>query len=276
MLTLVVLAILAAFFYHSHLDEPKYQGRTLTEWMKTTDATIQGEANYQGAIRAMGTNAIPVLLQKLSKTNSSLLSAEINLYRRFGFLRHPWTAEMDNLYAAQAFQFLGRTASNALPALLDIFHRNASMSSVSAAVGCIINVGSPQEVSTFMSELVTNSDTGLATSAFYYLAPTNSPEISVPRLVDAITNPASKFRNASVSWLSKFGTNARPAIPVLLAMAAAPGPTNWDAKQLLFHLDRDLASRVLTNEPYTFEAFKEDEVNFNVRSGLLQRPATNH
>ena len=259
--TILAVAVVALLLSRHRSGEPKFDGKTLTELM--IEEHPGGFQPPHRVVRSLGTNAIPALLRMLCRTNSSPPPLGIALFYEVGLLSFPAPAEQDNWFAVEGFGDLGRDASNALPALIGIYHQKLSEQSQISAIQSIGHVGSFAEISAFMNEVVTNSNAKLAGTAFYFLAPTNTPETSLPFLVQEITNPASRFPKEALSMLRKFKTNAVPAV---LTCVAAPGRMNYPAKELLCDLDPGTASKILTNEPYTFAYFKNMKASAGLRA----------
>jgi hypothetical protein len=260
---LLCIGVLALVLNRHRSGEPKFDGKTLTELM--LEEHPGGFQPPHRVVRSLGTNAIPALLRMLCRTNSSPPPLGTALLYEVGLISYPAFAERDNWFAEEGFGDLGRDASNALPALIRIYHQKFSKQSQISAVHSIGRVGSFEEVNAFMRQVVTNSDVKLASSAFYYLAPASTPETSLPFLIEAITNPASRFPKEALSMLRKFKTNA---VPALLTCVATPGRMNYQAKELLCDLDPGTAAKILTNEPYTFAYFK------NMRASSGRRAQT--
>ena len=105
------------------VQEPVYRGRLLSDWVVNGDPDATAEA-----VRAAGTNAIPTLLRMLRAKDSSLDRFIRRLPMPFPIhvsyeLSHP-TAFDQNVRAAQAFAFLGATAKDAVPALVEMLREN--------------------------------------------------------------------------------------------------------------------------------------------------------
>jgi HEAT repeat protein len=112
MAALIILETADWWLIRSKLKEPIYQNRTLSEWVSvyfsgysgySPHATLQEETDAEQAIRAMGTNTIPVLLQWLSK--------------------NPPTINQRST-ALQVFQILGNEGQAAVPALIELTKSN--------------------------------------------------------------------------------------------------------------------------------------------------------
>ena len=69
-------ALVLAFWLAWSTREPTYQGRALTAWLRDMEAnnrgTISGGAQAQQAVRQIGSNAIPRLLQLLRAHDTRL------------------------------------------------------------------------------------------------------------------------------------------------------------------------------------------------------------
>jgi hypothetical protein len=125
------LAILLAagfLMYLSIPKQPRYQGRTLTQWIEPTGEFSPGSIIITGpevdnvvsnAIHQMGTNVIPVLLKWGSKTDSRLRKVIISwLPSRLSYRLHIWSAWQYRQAASYAFCLLGDNEKFAWPALI--------------------------------------------------------------------------------------------------------------------------------------------------------------
>jgi tetratricopeptide (TPR) repeat protein len=111
--------------------EPSYQGKTLSEWLSPyividyapgEEPTKAQEDQCRDAIRHMGTNAIPLLLRMLKAKDSPAKIKIAELLDRQDFIRIPFSsADYQNRKAEIGFNLLGDIATNAAPALIDIY-----------------------------------------------------------------------------------------------------------------------------------------------------------
>jgi hypothetical protein len=207
---LVLLALLAIAFWPGE-QEPEYQGKKLSEWVKSdwNEETIEG-------IRAIGTNGVPFLLKWLAseppwwrvKLISSYAAHRNWIGRRF--VMNKLSMRSSTYKPGQAvtgFLALGERANRAVPQLTAIARekRPRAAESAKTAILCLSFLG----------------------------------QDALPSLLAISGDQArgSETRAAGISALSNMellGTNALPAIPVL---TAALGETNL--------LIRNTASNVL-------------------------------
>lgn len=127
---LLIVAILAAglIAYLCVPKEPRYQGRTLTQWLQpaTEDSrylyTFAGERpdreflSTRAAVQAMGTNAIPLLLKWSCASNSKAgakIISWLNKHLPERFLI--WDAERRHVASDMGFGLLGDKARPAWP-----------------------------------------------------------------------------------------------------------------------------------------------------------------
>jgi hypothetical protein len=125
-ITALVLATLGALLwirFSRGEREPVYQGKTLHYWLSAywpggADPTEQNRI----AVRQIGTNAIPILLQWLSTKDGPVKKRMVTWISN-----HPWVpfrieSEVDrNFLAVSGFTILGKSqASSAVPALVEI------------------------------------------------------------------------------------------------------------------------------------------------------------
>jgi tetratricopeptide (TPR) repeat protein len=107
--------------------EPSYQGKTLSEWLADyNDAGEAEDTNAQeecrDAIRHIGTNAIPPLLRILKAKDSAAKIKIMELLERQDFIRIPISSvEEEKWKLISGFHLLGQMATNAAPALIDIY-----------------------------------------------------------------------------------------------------------------------------------------------------------
>jgi hypothetical protein len=107
-------------------DEPKYQGRYLSEWVEAHRRSLQGAAQvaeFRRAIEAMGTNAVPCYLrwmrydpQRWRIPLQQMLPRWISTNRTV----RDWLVEKPSwraIFADHGFQALGSNAVIALPEL---------------------------------------------------------------------------------------------------------------------------------------------------------------
>jgi hypothetical protein len=239
----------------SHSAEPYYQGRSLTEWLAAYQNAPDGGVEEQkaaDAIRQIGTNALPCLLQRLRrqtpKWRINAAGAATHLPEPLG---HWWVVWLlggeDGLVAATAgFDILGPAAAPAIPDLLRLMDGRDTHDIAIVALASIGDVGLP-----FLTEALatrTNSvalragaaetmglmetrnrmvvpvlvgclehEQPVAVAAARTLGVVKvEPDTVVPALTNAMQRPWPNLRIAAMTSLSRFEEQARPAAPALL------------------------------------------------------------
>lgn len=216
-----------------HQAEPVYQGRALRVWLRDYPA----EANP--AVKAIGTNAIPVLLRMLAEKDSAAFSVVAYHWDRFlqnlpDRLRRSWhltLASEVNANALRGFEMLGTDAQQATPALIKLYRQKVSLMSQSASGYALIVIGPAAQRAalpyfvqkTYSSEgeermaaasLLRDADAKLA-----------DPGEVVPRLVALLGDTNWIIRCYSVEGLAHYGTNAQSAVPGLIHLLDDPHPS---------------------------------------------------
>ena len=130
---LLALAALVACVLVFRDREPAWQGRTLGAWLRDLDADKpESQARAADAIRQIGTNALPLIIQRLHhrdpRSSSTILALKLKLSELLSRqslvniqFRPGVTPRHQALAAVDA---LGPAAANALPALAKLLHEN--------------------------------------------------------------------------------------------------------------------------------------------------------
>jgi HEAT repeat protein len=236
--------------------EPSYQGRSLSNWLEEASEGgfgIYPDARPEAvnAIRQIGTNAIPTLL-KMAKAKDSKLTFFLRKWNnRFPRLDLPFfpTEEMRGL-AVTGFYVLGPKAKSAVPGLTGLLKSDDEDIRITAALclGCLHEEAKPavpELMKEFEREVSRTNQIFAAAFALGKIGP--SASAAVPVLNAALTNrdptcriyaqatlinihaaPISQIieqlkDTQSAAWTSAVvvawncGTNAAPAIPLLIA-----------------------------------------------------------
>jgi len=196
------------------LREPVYQGKPLSVWLQSYSP--DGDSpEVDDAVHTMGTNALPALLGMLQAKDSKLKLALSAL----GFRYTP--AETQHLRAQKGLSALGADASNAVPALIEIYQQNTSPTASRAAANALVEIGpaAEQAIPALMkSAASTNSD--VRAFALYTLGRLAlESKLVVPVLIKGLHDPDREVRfNAAfgLEALAFMGGDAKPAIPALV------------------------------------------------------------
>lgn len=224
--------------------EPRYQGKTLTEWVQQyaagTDSHNDAQADAAAeAIRHIGPKAVRIFLDDIQaqdppwKTQMAIWAAD-----QFSLRLEPTLAVYRVDWALRGFSALGRSAQSA-----------------TAQLGQLVITGDPQVARNAISALFVVGD-----------------ERAVPYLVAALTNVDVEVRRGAISVLGSMRYEARAAVPALTntlaegdsllrAMAArALGDIAVDAEVVVPALDaavRDSDLRIRFSAARSLGAFGE-------------------
>lgn len=262
--------------------EPEYRGKKLTAWLVDLGTSWVTRTNATLAIQQMGTNAVPFLVQMLHAKDSPLKLkcmelVERQMARQHRFHFHFLYSSQKINYAISGLTILGSDAKGAIPDLVNLLKDGDGADGQMAAF--VLSRIGPSAVPALEIAL-TNSDGGVRLRAAEGLRTLGAPgePWSVPQLLGALkdpdpvtrfyvaeslqqfpdqanvivlaltnclNDPESTVRVSIMRTLGSFGTNAVPAIPNLLKLAA---DTNEDisgaATEALEQIDRETAAKL--------------------------------
>jgi hypothetical protein len=197
------LAIIGALaFALAKPTEPTYKGHTLSYWVQTSDYNDEAET----AIKAIGTNAIPVLIRWISydppqwRKKLSLAAVNYNRPNLVGFFIGP---EVDK--AVTGFRILGTNAAPALPALVNLIRDSPDHESSPAAIWTLGLFG--EQALPYLTNELSGTDTNRLrriailesiTTMTQHGCPTNA---CLPPLLNATTDPDPGVRSAATNFI---------------------------------------------------------------------------
>src|SRR5947209_5268249 len=131
--------------------EPFFEGRPLTSWLDHHVASSAASPPYDSpgwrkaddAIRRIGTNAIPMLLEMIrARDRPPILIKLMETARHLGFRRGEYRYAMPRHEEAEyAFRMLGTNGASAVPELIRIYEQNISGSSQMSAALALGHIG---------------------------------------------------------------------------------------------------------------------------------------
>jgi len=240
--------------------EPVYNGRRLNAWVADLHPRV-GEARQQKAeraLRAIGTNAVPYLLEQLQHREPRLLrelrefsQRTKTLLRMDSELELPWVAAVErDLQLSAAFAALGPSARPALPALTNLLLRpeTASVSASALArlgpdafgpLNCALESPHPEvraaaagALGTMPDDLLrivpalrnalADSDKSVRINAVISLGQIaeTKPEAVLDDLIRGLRDTSPSVKIFAADFLARLGKDARPAVPELVNVAA--------------------------------------------------------
>jgi HEAT repeat protein len=218
----VIVGGMALYFLQPR--EPRFQGKALSTWLKDFDRW-DGDTNAPvvQAMRAMGTNAVPILAN-MCLANDSRLKQKTSME----FEKHPklmkyrfTTAPERWARAGQALGVMGESARGACPIFLealmnnDAFHRRAALNGF-ASLGPQAEDCLPAIIG-----LEHDADRGVRYNLMVALGRiARRPDLCVPVLLRGLESADSGTREFAAQSLGAFGTEAKAAVPALAKAAA--------------------------------------------------------
>jgi hypothetical protein len=245
-LTLLCAALGWLTWQHAHA-EPSYQGRSLSAWLAEYPS-----AGWEGgippaddiprmfiipheiideAIRQMGTNAVPFLLDEID--------AKEPLWRStFRYLRWRFNIKgsvLQGLYrmdrtqnAILAFHALRPRAQEVVPLLLQMYEHPGGTAATATlnrrlhiliAFRCMGRVG--REVVPLLLREANSTNNIIRRQSYSVMSDCDSqPDIIVPALIRGLRDPDIQVRQCAITGLGGFGQDAKAAIPELEAILA--------------------------------------------------------
>lgn len=245
--------------------EPAYKGKSLSYWLvQRTDSDKQVERDAAAvAIRAIGTNAIPTLLQMMREKESPFKSRWL-ARRWYHFFSVIYFSEPAGILerAEEGFDVLGPSAASAVPELSKILDDNLSSECSSRTANALGNIGPDAGAavpSLLRAALKTNGTAHF--EAFGALGKIHAnPDSVVPVLLWVVSNtPADRMY--AIDALGQYRGDAKTAVPALVALLNDPNVKSISpygkgfvsdrsqVERALHQIDPETYARVVTNGP---------------------------
>ena len=205
-LVLLLAGIIVAIGSRFYRSEPEYQGKTLSSWLaeveNRSDWQFPDQEKVRKAVKQIGTNAIPFLLETLEAEDAEVKG------KVAGWLNHTFRLKIKvqspsevRDQARLGFLVLGRDAEAAIPALaLALTNRNDNLAY--AAGECLWAIDSTNCVSALLNAL------------------TNANRQAQDRAISLLERMGHKATAAGPLLLSRVeDENFRPRWPVMFALA---------------------------------------------------------
>ena len=282
----LALAGLAIFRFFP--GEPVYHGKRLNAWVADLHPRV-GEARQQQAelaLRAIGTNAVPYLLELLQRREPRLLRELREFSQRTKtFLRMdselelPWVAAVErDLQLSAAFAALGPSARPAFPALTNLLLRPETTSVSASALARIgpdafgplsralesphaeVRAAAAGVLGTMPGDLATiipalrkalaDSDKFVRINAVISLGQIaqTKPEAVLDGLIRGLRDSSPSVKILAADFLARLGKGARSAVPELVNMAEGVDRlASGKAVSVLKQIDPETAAKLEAN-----------------------------
>jgi HEAT repeat protein len=198
----------------ARLREPAYHDLPLSAWLARYSPERDSPETDE-ALRAMGTNAIPTLLENLRARDSRLRLTVPALGIRYT------PAEVRHARAQKGFTALGANASNAVPDITAIYERDLSSSSRHAAANALVEIGPAAKgaIPALISSAASTNSEVRAFAVYTLGRMALEPERVNPVLIRALQDPDREVRYDAafgLGALAFMGGDAKCAVPALV------------------------------------------------------------
>ena len=207
--------------------EPVYQGKRLSVWLEVLNREWKPshpDDRLAQAIRHIGTNALPVLIERLHGQDTELkrlLVAWADKHECFRFRFK--SAEERRIEAIGGYQALGPLARGQVPRLSDMLDHDPFLNARHAAARVLGFIGPDARMAApALLRATKDKDSGVRTCAFFALGRIQpDTEIAIPVLVAGLDDPYPGAQWQAAIALRQYGPEARAAVPALLRTLAA-------------------------------------------------------
>jgi hypothetical protein len=213
--------------------EPSYKGRPLRYWVRGYRAgnyvwNNSNPALADDALRHIGTNAIPILLQRPTARDSPLdikLLPWSHTWRRWAgkllfveVARIPHLRSYDAIEASCAFNALGQQASNAVPDLIRLLDQDLPALNHGMVILTLAEIGPPAKPAVpAIMRYLRAPDPVQRGQALYALGKVHpEPELVVTNATRALGDADPDVRMRAAKALQSYGADARSSVPALL------------------------------------------------------------
>lgn len=257
----VSVLVLCALAATAADQEPSYKGRLLSQWLGDMNLTSYsaGPVPHEGAILAMGTNAIPTLLkwiayERAPSQQSNQTEETVPDWRP----HYPLSAEARAERSEYAFEFLGTVARPAIPELTRLARTSSGRWRAERCAAALAFIG-PEAIPSLLSLATnappwarywalsvlqrftsdpegeqtvpvlisclgyTNTDYNIDGAAQGILSSLR-PAVAVPVITNALQSPSARARLNAITCLSLYEHGAPGVIPVPALRAAMRDP----------------------------------------------------
>ncbi len=258
---ILLAAILVYFFFFTSAarKEPIYQGKTLTQWLKQLDdGEVEGissgslptftraQIEAAEAIRAIGTNALPLLIEDIHAHPSEealrfkllrllhLNGIGMSFGTRTYFSTDITSEDRVRWRAAQGLSALGPLAKPAVPELTRLLFTNYFHSSIKEAAYALAGIG-PDGIAALTNSIQpTNEWSGMCAIWALGQHPAAGTNV-IPFLISATTSSSEGTACGAIQVLGLFHVDGEHVIPALTnALSSSNAAVRGDAARALF------------------------------------------
>ena len=224
--------------------EPLYQGKRLSVWLEIAykakwsrthwpdnERPEQALMQAMQAIRHIGTNALPVLIDMLHAQDSRLKEVMMTWAQKQKLVHfHFKSADQRRWEAVWGYEALGPLARAQVPSLSDTLTHDPS-AEVRRAAACALGYIGPKArlAAPALFRATKDMDAGVRTCAVEALGRIlPDPQRTIPVLVAGLDDLCLNVEEAAAIGLGEYGPEARAAVPALVAMLATNNAAELD------------------------------------------------
>jgi len=293
---LVVVALIGGgWLFFGHNSEPSYEGKSVSYWFKEfyspqydTGLDSNSHRDAINALHAMGSNALPYLVQVVFSTNEDS-PARMKLNRLLDKLPDSWnlrgliTKNEIRQRAVEAIHEIGPPVTDILPLIQAQLNQTNTFQHL-AAIFILTCVSNEAELAIpYCTKALRDPDLEIQGLVFDWLAGIGpKASLALPDLMEVFQNakPGDRIRRRVLYVLEGIGSNAAPAVPQL--KEAFDKETDWRARGslafCLYKIDPrqayaiDYLVGLLTNDAtprqISFGASRLDDIGPNARFAI--------
>jgi HEAT repeat protein len=237
--------------------ELKYQGKSLTQWLKlyqNADNDSLGEQRAALAVRSIGTNALPLLTKWVASDDLDEQFLAKNGFQILGTTAHPAVQPLgkmlvstNDLISLTAAQCLGYIGTPALPELLaGLTNRQFKVGTAAALAIVELGTNASPAVPILIRQLQHPNHFYRERAADALGKLGIEPKTVVPALTALLKDESQAARYLSIRGLEGFDSSARPAVPALTELLNDPEEGVREAATNAIH---KIAPELLTKAP---------------------------
>jgi HEAT repeats/Galactose oxidase, central domain len=226
-LLLFLIFIATVFRLSARAAEPSYNGKPLSEWLlilkigsTSTGERVEDDTEARDAVRQMGTNTIPTLLDILGANDRSKLWVLSKLKSKgFREMYHNPNVPTDDLHDTGVMAF-GLLGTNAIPAIPKIKKLLDDWETCSGAAQVLVGLG-PAGWDTLTNGLYNSDDNVRGVTLWAIGSKSTMDSNAIARImIAALKDPDMVNRTTAIRYLG--GKDPAVAIPVLLPLLDNP------------------------------------------------------
>jgi len=220
----VAVAVVAAVVWGAVRSvEPSYRGKRLSAWLREFDHVddVRDVAGAREAVRNIGTNALPVMVEMLGGSDTYWRRTLTHLLGKQSVIHwRPRMAKEDQYAALQAFEALGTMAEPAIPRIAALL---TQPDAVDAAACALAEIG-PAALPTLIGALTNQNVVGRASIPFCLAQMPGDKRPRVPVLLECLRDADPAVRFAGVLALGTVRVEGATVVPALVPLMLDSAP----------------------------------------------------